>query len=416
MYTALCLGSESKLKDFSNKDPILQMFIFESFELMEQLEQAILNSEKTDDFETSLNEVFRIMHTIKGNAAMMQFDNISILAHSVESLFDFLRTVKVNSSSYSNITDLVLESVDFIKKEIVKIENNEVEKGDCSQLVKKIEAYLSSIKDSVKSRESRNQSDSSIKNEENTFSISSDKNKMMDCGRVYRAKIYFEDDCEMENIRAFALIHRLKDVATLIDMYPDDIVENNYSEEIIKKDGFMVLFNTEMDKKTVREFIMETAFLKRLELEIIEEGNITQNDKNSSKTNNCSKDTRALKEEHFHQEVLSVSVVKLDILMDLVGELVVSGAMVTLNPELQGISLDNFHKASGQLRKIINNLQDIVMSIRMVPLSVIFKKMNRLVRDMSKKLNKEINLEIIGAETEVDKNIIDHLSDPIMFR
>ena len=84
--------------------------------------------------------------------------------------------------------------------------------------------------------------------------------------------------------------------------------------------------------------------------------------------------------------------------MDLVGELVISVAMVTQNPELKGLPLNNFYKAARQLNKITNELQDVVMSIRMVPLAATFHKMNRIVRDMSKKLSKSVELEIIGRD------------------
>ena len=115
-----------------------------------------------------------------------------------------------------------------------------------------------------------------------------------------------------------------------------------------------------------------------------------------------------------HQRMISVSVDKLDTLMDLVGELVISEAMVTQNPDLRGLSLDSFSKSARQLKKITGELQDMVMSIRMVPLTATFQKMHRLVRDMSKKLGKDVQLELIGEETEVDKNIIEHVSDPLM--
>jgi two-component system chemotaxis sensor kinase CheA len=112
--------------------------------------------------------------------------------------------------------------------------------------------------------------------------------------------------------------------------------------------------------------------------------------------------------------IISVSVVKLDKLMDLLGELVISEAMVIHNPELRGLSLDGFQKAAQQLRKITGEMQDMVMSIRMVELTATFQRMNRIVRDMCKKLNKQVELKIIGDETQVDKNIIEHISDPLM--
>ncbi len=114
------------------------------------------------------------------------------------------------------------------------------------------------------------------------------------------------------------------------------------------------------------------------------------------------------------QGIISVSITKLNKLIDLVGEMVIAEAMVTQNPDLKGLNLDNFQKAARQLQKISGELQDMVMSIRMVPISSTFNKMHRIVRDMSKKLDKQVALEIIGEETEVDKNIIEHISDPLM--
>ena len=112
--------------------------------------------------------------------------------------------------------------------------------------------------------------------------------------------------------------------------------------------------------------------------------------------------------------MISVSVEKLDILMDLVGELVVSESMVSRNEAFNPLQNDLLEKAIRQHRKIINDVQDVAMSIRMVPLSAVFQKMKRLVRDISSKLDKEVNLILIGETTEVDKNIIESISDPLM--
>ena len=105
---------------------------------------------------------------------------------------------------------------------------------------------------------------------------------------------------------------------------------------------------------------------------------------------------------------------KLDNLMAIVGEIVITESMVTSCPELSGLKLDSFTKSARQLRKLTDELQDIVMSIRMVPISGIFQKMNRIVRDMGQKLNKDTELVIIGEDTEVDKAIVDCIGDPIM--
>lgn len=102
--------------------------------------------------------------------------------------------------------------------------------------------------------------------------------------------------------------------------------------------------------------------------------------------------------------------------MDLIGELVIAEAVVLQNPDLKvpGLELQNFQKAARQLSKISADLQDVIMSMRMMPLTTTFQKMNRIVFDASRKLEKDIELEVIGENTEVDKNIIEHISDPLM--
>ncbi|MCL2753672.1 MAG: chemotaxis protein CheA, partial [Defluviitaleaceae bacterium] len=114
------------------------------------------------------------------------------------------------------------------------------------------------------------------------------------------------------------------------------------------------------------------------------------------------------------QAVISVNVSKLDQLLKLMGELVIVEAMVTQNPELEGLQLENFHREVRQLKKIIKDVQETVMTMRLVSLSGTFFKMNRIVRDMCKALNKDCALDIVGENTEVDKNIIEHIGDPIM--
>ena len=105
---------------------------------------------------------------------------------------------------------------------------------------------------------------------------------------------------------------------------------------------------------------------------------------------------------------------KLDQLSAIVGEIVITEAMVTASPDLKGLHLDAFSKSARQLRKLTDELQDVSMSLRMIPVSNTFQKMNRIVRDMSKKLNKQVKLTLIGENTEVDKTIVDSIGDPIM--
>ncbi len=114
------------------------------------------------------------------------------------------------------------------------------------------------------------------------------------------------------------------------------------------------------------------------------------------------------------QQAIRVDLEKLDKLLDLVGEMVISEAIVANNPDLNGLQLDRFEKAVLQLDKITRDIQEVAMSMQMVPLSGTFRKMVRLVRDLAHKANKKVSLEIIGQETEVDKTLIEQISDPLV--
>jgi two-component system chemotaxis sensor kinase CheA len=184
-------------------------------------------------------------------------------------------------------------------------------------------------------------------------------------------------------------------------------------------DEFAAIFKYR-DRDEIENMFLTTAFVESIEIaelknnagEVLNEtAAISEN--NSVRTNELYADDSS--KQTKKQNIISVQLNKLDKLLDLVGELVISESMVTNNPDLTEIkNLDNFSKAARQHRKVIHEIQDIVMSIRMVPLAGTFQKMNRIVRDMSKKLDKQVELTIQGEETEVDKNIIEHLSDPIM--
>lgn len=452
----------------SDREPILDMFIFETLELTEQLQQIIIDSEKTNKLEESdVNEIFRIMHTIKGSSGMMMFDNISHLSHTIEDLFFFIRESKPEKIDYSILTDLVLEGSDLIKAETEKINNDQKADGDFTVFIEKANEYLLVLKGAseVCSEKSENTENvltesviTEVKEEPQKFYLSSDKSsdKISEKLNSFSAHLYFEENCEMENIRCFTVVHNLKEFAEVLYFDPEDIIENNDSSKVIKEQGFKILFKTAKSKEEINDFFMDTLFLNRVTVdEIADESepiNETQDSKNNTAESNSESTIEAISrrepinrneavnnsdaagsnnaansnagtssetvnsaaQANHKQSLISVDVKKLDMLMDLVGELVISEAMVTKNSDLAGLQLDSFNKAARQHRKRLSDLQDVVMSIRMVSLAPTLNKMNRIVRDMCKKLNKKAELQIIGQDTEVDKNIIEHIGDPLM--
>jgi len=411
------------------REPMLDMFIFETLQQLEELEQIVISSEKTNGLtESAISEIFRIMHTIKGSSAMMLFNNITSLSHSIEDLFYFIRNDKPQNLDNSELADKVLESVDFIKVEMNKISNDEDVDGDAMSLIEDIKMFLAQLKKDNPAVKIQDEIQIIKKETSQKYYITQSKIQPLVEKNTFKAIILYQSGCEMENIRAFTLIHNLKELTDEIWYNPSDIIDNDSSVDIIKRDGFRVLFKCEKTVREMNSFFEQIPFIEKLELEevsyedeidqFLEKRKIVLEDSifniEKAEKNKDSATERDIQIGSTGQSIISVNISKLDKLMDLVGELVISEAMVTQNPDLRNLVLDNFQKSARQLKKITTELQDVVMSIRMVPISTTFLKMNRIVRDMSKRLDKEVKLQLIGEETEVDKNIIDHISDPLM--
>ncbi len=418
----------------SSREPMIEMFLIETTQHAEQLEMLLIDCEKSGSFTTSIDELFRIMHTIKGNASILLFDNIATLAHSLEDLLCFLREKKdslTNQFDLSRLIDLVFNGIDFIKNEIVKIEKDQAADGEPTSIIHNFKEYLTSLKKLYPEMGDCQCAESPKEALLQNYYISPSPGDDFVPDEVlsFEIKVFFHEGCLMEDIRAFTVVNKLKEISSIRHFEPSDIVESEQSISQIQNDGFKIMVSSEKSITDIEDLISKIPFVQEVYVKIIAESCLEafpEEPDHDFLTNqplfkeekcaltNFNEGEKELSSVNVKQSVINVNLVKLDQLMDLVGELVIAESLVTQNPELAGLPLNDFYKAARQLRKISSDIQDLVMAIRMVPLSVIFQKMNRLVRDMSKKINKEVSLEIIGEETEVDKNIIDHLSDPLM--
>ena len=393
-------------------DPMLDVFIFETQQLLESLEETLLQSEKEKDLTAEhINEIFRIMHTIKGSAAMMSLDNIAKLAHALEDMFDKIREGKTRTDpeAIDGVTELTLAAGDNFKAEIGKLSAGGKSDGDFTDLNEKIHRHLASILGAAQTGG----------NETAGGAGAADDGDFIDDGTpLYKIKVTFEAGCQMENLRAFGVVNALSSYCQTIQHRPADLEGEAASEEI-SRNGFVLYIQSSENPDILKKMVDEMMFLESSSLI-----NLTPD----SEELPPSMRTKPHEDEKVEvvgigkppveiaakQNFISVNVNKLDKLMNLMGEIVTTESMVTKNPEVASLHIDSFERSSQELRKLINELQDIVMSIRMLPVSNSFQKMHRIVRDVSKKVGKEVELNLIGEETEVDKNIIDTLSDPLM--
>lgn len=390
----------------SSNDSMLDIYLYENVQLLEKFESLLLECDKNESFSAEhVAEIFRILHTIKGSSAMMNFDNIANLSHAMEDLFGYLREHSTRKEDYRKLSDLAFETLDTIKSEIAKIQSNGMPDGDLSGIISRIKEFLDILTN-------RKQQPSQQEEEKPEYTF---EGSNAEGGRCYKAKVFFEKDSRMENIRAFGIVKSLEGMCSNLVTVPKDLFGEHSDDEIVAN-GFTFYIMSDKPKDALYSKIREAFFIRSLEFEEMDEQealsvfSAPEQKTKSRKTEEKQADTLGA----IKQNYMSVNLSKLDMLMDLVGEIVITEATVTKNPEVCALKLESFEKASRQLRKLTDELQDIVMSIRMVPVSATFHKMERIVRDMSAKVGKKARLTIIGEDTELDKNVLDNLSDPLM--
>ena len=432
------------------------MYLFENGQLLERLQEIVLEQKDEDSFdEDSINEIFRTMHTIKGSSGVMMFDEITAIAHKLEDVFFYLRESHPKNVPHLELVEHVLSVADFITGELDKLEDGEAADGKAGGIIAEIDKFLNTIQ--KKNGEKGKEVKENVHEEPKQFYIA----PIATSGsHFYKIYLTYTSGIQLANVHAYKIVYTLKEVAEDLIYSPDDIISNEASADEILENGFKILIQTQQTEEKLRE-LMPTGYELakvdiyectekeyqqgfdgigseiRIDLESsVEEieaksGNIIMappteekkapmapgdfviESKEPGKAKKLAKDKPKKTEK---ASFISVDVGKMDMLMDLIGELVISESVVLQNPDLKvpGLKLDNFNKAAAQMTKISTDLQNVIMSMRMMPLTNTFQKMNRIVFDVSRKLGKDIEFEMIGENTEVDKNIIEHISDPLM--
>lgn len=436
------------------------MYLFENGQLLERLQEIVLEQRDADCFdEESINEIFRTMHTIKGSSGVMMFDEITSVSHKLEDVFFYLRESHPENVPHLELVEHVLEVADFITNEMEKIQNGEDADGDAKKIVESLDKFLKSIQGETAGKKVIKENEHKEPQQFYIAPMASSKS------HFYKIYLTYSPEIPLANIHAYKTVYALKEIAEDVMYYPEDIITNESSADEILENGFKILLQTQSSEEELKEIIQPGYELQKVEIvsctakefqqgfdsfgseiridlessveeieakalaaeeqqeaekkqekekkETIAPGDFVIASKEPGKAKKLVKDKPRKTEKTSY---ISVDISKMDLLMDLIGELVISESVVLQNPDLKvpGLKLDNFNKAAAQMSKISTDLQNVIMSMRMVPLTNTFQKMNRIVFDVSRKLGKEIEFEMIGEHTEVDKNIIEHISDPLM--
>ncbi len=391
---------------------LMEMFVFETSQNIKQLEQIILNTEKNEGFsESEINEIFRLTHTIKGTSAMMSYTDIAEVAHKAEDLFFFIRENPGEPYDCFRVSDIMLNCVDYISGVLEKAslgEKEGVQKN--TSLISEIEKALCEINSPRSALAKRGEMSIDIK---------------APFTNAFRAMVYFDEECGMENLRAFSLLENMKDES--VSGYSPHGIFDDQSSLYIRKKGFLICFESKKSYGELHKMFLSQPFVREVDLNLTDIEKCLEQKREretllvlegfgggTAKLPEARNPSNKQENHNTPPYIISLNVSKLDKLIKTVGEIARAEALVAENPDLVGLELPSFKREANKLHKKIAEMQDIVTSMRLVPLAATFQKLHRVVRDISKRQNKVISLELFGEEIELDKKIIEQLSDPLM--
>ncbi|MGM0602267.1 MAG: chemotaxis protein CheA [Bacillota bacterium] len=376
----------------------LDLFFDETKEYVEILNNGILTLENNPDDKETIDAVFRAAHSLKGMAATMGFENLTELTHKMENMLDRVRDGKLSVTT--DFIDLLLQGLDNIQFLVEKIRENDGEEPtgiDIEGFIEEISSFTTN-QENIKKEEKKDESKAvGLTAEEKSELLRKKKEKE----RVYHLSVEV-NDADFISVRAFMVIKKIEEMGTFFKSDPsrDEIESSEFEGNQID-----IYFLSWLPSEEVKVEIKEISNIKILNLNELESSEL--------------KSTQEEKKESLHAEhkvnsfqsssTVRVDISKLDKLMNMVGELLIN------KTRLQSLDIKRgkFNEIIPQLDRVTMELHHIVMQIRMVPVGVMFSRFPRMIRDLSQKMGKEINFVMEGQETELDRSIIDELSDPL---
>ncbi len=408
----------------------LEIFIDESKEHLQEMNQILLELENKPDNLKLLDAIFRIAHTIKGMAGTMGYSKITNLTHKMESLMHEVRTGNVKISE--KIVDVLFECFDALEEYVENlIANGEEGALDTEDLVNKLAAFISNGGDvEIEKTVSKSTVDTEEKNDgEHKFSIEFDEitrnviNKAIESDvNIFKIDVILDENCMLKAARSFIVFNKLENLGEVISSKPDvELIEDEKFDL-----NFEILYFTKLDQLTlhneliniseIREVVIEEID-EKLEVEKLDDTNdiVETKDKKIEKKSNKSKEKGKKKHAKKASKTVRVDIERLDNLMNLVSELIIIKTRLEDggNRHSEGRTSE-MHETIEYLERITTSLHDAVMKVRMVPVERTFNRFPRMVRDLSKDLGKGINLVMSGEDTEVDRTVIDEIGDPLI--
>ncbi|MGO0061702.1 chemotaxis protein CheW [Brevibacillus fluminis] len=417
----------------------LDMFIEESKEHLQAINSNLLLLENDPNSIQIVNEIFRSAHTLKGMAATMGFEDMASLTHETENVLDLIRNHKLQINS--DFMDVIFQSVDLLEGMVYNIIDGGDGAADVSEPVAKLRAIVSG--DVPKPHAEVEQSIVEVAasavavapeqtNVEETRDYGLDDyaitiiRQSKESGNVpYSIRVTLRQDCLLKAARAYMVFDALESMGEVIKSQPSaEEIENEKFDSF-----FEVVYLSSQPAEKIKKAIENISEIDEVLLEVVQlkehveadlqkkQAEVTQSapQKTADAGNGSKKEAdngQAAVKKASTGKTIRVDIERLDILMNLFSELVIDrGRLEQLARELGKSELQ---ETVEHMSRISGDLQNIILTMRMVPVEQVFNRFPRMVRDLAKELNKKVNLEIFGAETELDRTVIDEIGDPLV--
>ncbi|MGP4059847.1 chemotaxis protein CheW [Halobacillus sp. H74] len=402
----------------------LEVFIDESKEHLQAINDHLLVLEKNPQDITIVNEIFRSAHTLKGMSATMGYQDLSNLTHKMENVLDAVRNEKVSVDE--NILDVVFDSVDDLEAMVMDI----AEGGTGERNVEKVVQLLHSIENGEISTTSTNPSAETIDVRQmasNELQIDEFTSAVLEQSSEqgqnnFRVEVALREDCLLKAARVYMVFEILEQCGEVIQSQPT--VEQLENEEF--DTSFTVLLITGESAEEIQNRINKVSEIDRVQVGVFETSSRVETGREAEtesaeqtaisktetkadvqKQNSGEKETKQVA-----NKTIRINIDRLDVLMNLFEELVIDrGRLEQISNELKHSELQ---ETVERMTRISGDLQSIILNMRMVPVEQVFNRFPRMVRQLSRDLNKKIDLSVVGAETELDRTVIDEIGDPLV--
>ena len=429
----------------------MEIFIDESKEHLQQMNDILLVLEKDFTQTGLLNDIFRVAHTIKGMAGTMGFSKVQSLTHEMENLLQICRSGEMAINSV--IIDILFECFDNLDSYINNISEMSSEGDiDTADLVRRLNLIAKNKStDVLNDNNINNNTASPTSSDVKTTSEAADKFKidlrnvslnvlteaLQDGMYIYKIKVELEQTCSLKAARAYMVFSSLEKASEIIQSIPstEEIEEEKFEFE------FELLILSKFDEAYIQNEIKSVSEVKNVTIEVVVQEDIDKlslseidelievkaNEVKEEKVEEAREvvqnasvpqaktktDTKKKEDKKSSgSKMVRVDIDRLDELMNLVSELII------VKTTLDDANVNNSKQAMGSaveyLERITTSLHDAVMKVRMVPVDHTFNRFPRMVRDLSKELDKPINLVMSGEDTEVDRTVIDEIGDPLI--